>query len=96
MTKKEVALYENYKSCIERYGLRDLMDVYSTCSVAKRKAWEEIKEDCARLNGEGLTIVSKCINNFSCAYTYRGERGEERLRYETYMNSYDFAIEERC
>lgn len=96
MTKKEQVLLENYKHSIQRYGLRDLMDAYATCSDAKKRAWKEIEEECSRLNGEGLTIVSKCINNFSCAYTYRGERGEERLRYETYMNSYDFAIDERC
>ena len=96
MTKKELALYENYKNSIKRYGLRDLMDVYRTCSNEKKEAWKEIKEECAQRNGGGLTIVCKCTSNFSCGYTYRGENGEERLRYETYMNSYDFAVGERC
>lgn len=94
MTKKELVLYENYKNSIKRYGLRDLMDAYITCSNAKKEAWKEIKEECSRLNGEGLTIVSKCVRSFSCGYTYTGKDGEKRLRYETYMNSYDFAIEE--
>lgn len=93
MTKKEQALLENYKDSIKRYGLRDLMDAYATCSDAKKRAWKEIKEECAQRNGEGITIVSKCTSNFSCGYIYKGGNGEKRLRYETYMNSYDFAIE---
>lgn len=35
--------------------------------MTKKEAWKEIKEECSRLNGEGLTIVYKCVNSYDFA-----------------------------
>lgn len=91
MTKKEQALYEQYRW--NNQG--DLATAYGRASAAKWRAWREIEKECEKLGGQGLHVCGHNSSFFSCGFEYNDhETGALRLRYYTHANIYDFEIEE--
>lgn len=88
MTKREQGMYENYK----RAKYTELWQVYNSWSGAKQRALDECKEDNYNHGGGIGYICTWNSNIFTYAYEYIGDKGENRLRYHTATNVYDFEI----
>ena len=94
MTKKQQGLLNNYRWCYSHYGARRLDDVYTKCSVAKRRAWDEIFAEYCKNNGHGLALVSYNCMTFSAAYVVTDPKTEKSsLIYHTAYNKYIIPID---
>lgn len=62
--------YEDYKRSIARDGLKELYDVYDSCSNSKRKAWAYCGQLCKRACGYDLTICGKNQFQFSAGFVF--------------------------
>lgn len=80
------------------YKGRTLYEVYGRCSSAKQRAWEDIKRQCAELDGENLHITGAGSHFFSCIYAYpiidaeTGEITDMVIRKETASNTYELKL----
>lgn len=88
MTKREQGMYENYK----RTEYTELYQVYGSCSKKKWEALRECKVDQSNHAGVEGHICTWNRYGFTYAYKYIGDKGENRLRYHTATNVYDFEI----
>lgn len=89
MTKKEQNMVDNYNYSVNRYGIRDLADVYKSCSVFKLRAWAQIKAECEQNNGSCLTVVSYNCNFFTAAYFVDIDDAKSILHYHTPYHHYE-------
>lgn len=86
-TKKATNLLNKYNYSIARYSCRTLNDCYSSYSVFKAQAYEDIRKECIENGGYALTIPTYNSNTFSEAYIMVVE-GVEWLIYHTHYNKY--------
>lgn len=87
MTKKQQALWEQYK----RATKRELGECYANPSAAKRQAYNCISMQCSMLNGWGIRIPSYNTMMFTMAFLYK-EDGKTMLHYVTNKNVWDFEV----
>jgi len=87
MTKKNRAMYEAYMRATDRR----LEDAYGRASERKRAAFRSCVRTLEEMQGYDGRIVSHNTFRFSYAFRYMQD-GEERIRYITADNNYDFAI----
>ena len=87
MTKKQNAMYENYK-CAHATHIDQL---YGNFSSAKLRAYEYCSTDCVNHRGYDFRVFGANSCFFSAAFRYMKD-GVEHLRYHTYANVYDFEI----
>lgn len=86
-TKKAQGMVDNYNYYIARYGVRGIYDAYKTPSVYKVRAWNDIRDMCARMGGTGLTVLGANCMKYSAAFK-AVEDGVEKLFYFTADNDY--------
>ena len=88
MTKKEKAMYQNWKNAT----MRSLGDAYDNPSVAKQNSYRWCLEQATELGGYDIRIPSR--NTFGFTFAYLFNMGETvYLRYETKDNTYVFEVE---
>lgn len=86
-TKKAQGMVNNYNWYVARYGSRGIYDAYKTPSVYKVRAWNDIRDMCARMGGTGLTVLGHNCMKYSAAFK-AVEDGVEKLFYFTADNDY--------
>lgn len=75
LTKKQQQMANDYLHSINRYGLRDLNDVYDSYSIYKAQAQAQIKNEMQDVNknepfyATDFTIVGHNSMLFSCGYS---------------------------
>lgn len=93
MTKnRQIEIYNRYK----KSEMRDLYNLYKSCSMDKARAYGKIREEMGRIDGYGLKILGGNCFMFSCAYMYEENlsgKNQKHLVYHTAYNRYDFIVE---
>ena len=87
MTKKQQALWEQYK----RANKRGLHECYYNPSSAKCLAYNAIAALCWELDGWDIRIPSYNTMMFTMAFLYNKD-GKTMLHYETHKNTWDFEV----
>lgn len=87
MTKKQQALWEQYK----RATKKTLDECYVCASKEKREAYEEIQMKRFFMEGWRTRITSHNTFQFSMAFLYKKD-GKNMLHYETRSNVWDFEV----
>lgn len=90
MTKKEKGMLWSY----EHSNMSDIYEAYRRPSESKVSAFWDCVRDKLDHDGYDGRITGAGCQFFSYAFRYIGKTGEERLRYHTYANVYDFEITE--
>ena len=88
MTKKEKGMLWSYNHS----DIYSIFDAYKNPSQNKIRAYNFCINDEIAHNGYNGKITGAGCQFFSYAFKYIGKNGEERLRYHTYANVYDFEI----
>lgn len=84
-TKKAQDLIERFYNS-ETFNLEEC---YGTFSEAKRKAYYECTNKCAKMDGWRFRIISFNTMSFTCGWLYEDkETGVIMLNVETYRNTY--------
>ena len=79
MTKRQQAIYNNYRSTTDRF----LSDVYGSYSRAKENAMRYCEDLMRRFNGYGLRIISHNTFTFTVGFMFSDENGVVNLMYIT-------------
>ena len=87
MTKQQQTLLANYY----RADKTSVCEAYKQPSVYKTRAEHFILEEMKANNGHDYYVTTHNGYYFSCAYLYEKDN-QQRLRYHTAYNVYDFAI----
>lgn len=93
MTKKQKSMIDSYKWAVNK-GLNNIWKAYGRPSEKKVRAFNNCEADKKMYGGYDAFITGASSHFFSYAFKYRDEKGTERMRYHTYANVYDFAIDE--
>ena len=88
MTKREKGMLWSYNNS----RMYSIYEAYKNPSRSKVNAYNYCVNDEIAHNGYDGRITGAGCQFFSYAFRYTGENGEERLRYHTYANVYDFEI----
>ena len=89
MTKKNSGMLWSYYHS----HIFDIYEAYENPSRNKVSAFDDCVADEIAHHGYDGRITGASCHFFSYAFRYVGKNGEERLRYHTYANVYDFEIE---
>jgi hypothetical protein len=95
MTKKLRGYWERYCWHVAHYGLEDLFTAYKKPSIYKKEVWADIKDECVKLNGHGLSIIGSSCCVFSCGFVYTQDN-KIMFRYYTRNNTYDIELDQEC
>ena len=87
MTKQQQTLLANYR----RADKTSVCEAYKNPSFYKTRAEHFILEEMKANNGHDYYVTTYGCQHFSCAYLYEKDN-QQRLRYHTAYNVYDFAI----
>ena len=87
MTKQQQTLLANYR----RADKTSVCEAYKNPSISKVFAEVRILNEMDKNNGHDYVVTSANCQLFSCAYLYEKDN-QQRLRYHTAYNVYDFAI----
>lgn len=88
MTKKNLAMLENYK----RATATSLHELYKSYSHAKAVAYNDCISRCVEKNGFRVRVFSANTYGFCFAFLFEKE-GKQFLHYETSQSIYEFALE---
>ena len=75
MAISKAKMREYYRAYVGN-GVRDLDDVYSRYSTAKKRAWRDCERRCAEKDGYCLSVISHNTNVFTAGFMYEGEAGK--------------------
>jgi len=66
---------------------------YKNASVFKYRAERYIQNnDMPKFKGYDYRVLTANVMQFTCAFRYMDEQGQEHMRYYTAYNTYDFII----
>lgn len=78
-----------YIDIVDRYGYRGLYECYTTPSVFKRAAWQDILDTCDAMHGYTPVVISYSMQSFVTGYIFPDEEtGVAMLRIDTPNHSY--------